>query len=128
MDLLKGSQGLSGVPGSYFENHWLRAIKTHSQAMEELTSIPNSTQLNLPIHTQLFPFLNKTTVLCSPQGGLRGAWWLSWLCVCLWFRYDPRVLGLSPTSGSLVSGSLLLPLPLPQAGACSLSLCLFTNK
>ena len=45
-------------------------------------------------------------------------WVAQWFGVCLWLRADPRVLGLSPTSGFL-------------HGACfSLCLCLcgFMNK
>ena len=38
--------------------------------------------------------------------------WLSRLSVCLGSGHDPRVLGLSPALSSLLSGSLLLTLPL----------------
>ena len=43
-----------------------------------------------------------------------GAGWLSRLSVCLWADHDPRVLGLSPTLGHLLSEEVLcLSLPCP---------------
>ena len=46
--------------------------------------------------------------------------WFSWLSVCLQLRYDPRVLGLSPMLGSLLSGESASPSTTPPA--CALSI------
>ena len=53
-----------------------------------------------------------------------GAWGLSWLNVCLGSGHDPRVLGLSPVSGSLLGGKCAPPFPSASPPACALSLSL----
>ena len=50
--------------------------------------------------------------------------WLSWLSVIFDSDHDPRVLGLSPVSSSLLSGELALPFPCAPSPALSLSLSL----
>jgi len=75
----------------------------------------------------------------EPQGGGRGfltcgprrpvyaenpraPGWLSWLSVCLWLRYDARVLGLSTMWGLRLSGEPASPSPSAYSSPCLCSL------
>ena len=65
-----------------------------------------------------------TEKMCLKQSGKSrdGApGWLSWLSICLWLDHEPRVLGLSPASGSLLSRDPTSPSPPALSPAHALS-------